>query len=74
VIVSYGGKEMYQSPDGPYSMFVGIDASRALAKMSFDPDDLKSHDISDLTEEERKVHEVVLNIYTVRSSASSCRC
>lgn len=53
--VSYGGKEMYAKPDGPYSMFVGIDASRALAKMSFDPADLNSSDLSDLTAEELEV-------------------
>jgi hypothetical protein len=53
--VSYGGKEMYQAPNGPYSVFAGRDASRALAKMSFDPADLNSSNISDLTEDEIKV-------------------
>jgi membrane-associated progesterone receptor component len=53
--VSYGGKEMYQAPNGPYSVFAGRDASRALAKMSFDPADLNSSNISDLTEDELKV-------------------
>mmetsp|Transcript_101546 Transcript_101546/g.199195 ORF Transcript_101546/g.199195 Transcript_101546/m.199195 type:complete len:332 (-) Transcript_101546:39-1034(-) len=51
--VSYGGKEMY-GPDGPYFRFVGIDASRALAKMSFEAEDLTSSDLSDLTETQRK--------------------
>lgn len=50
--VSYGGKEMY-GVGGPYHLFAGIDASRALAKMSFKPEDLTS-DISDLTQEELK--------------------
>ena len=51
--VSYGGKEMY-GKEGPYHIFAGIDASRALAKMSFKPEDLNSTDLSDLTEEQRK--------------------
>ena len=52
--VSYGGKEMY-GPGGPYFRFAGIDASRPLAKMSFDPADLASSDLSDLTAEQLKV-------------------
>lgn len=51
--VSYGGKEMY-GIDGPYFRFAGIDASRALAKMSFDAADLSSSDLSDLTPEQVK--------------------
>lgn len=51
--VSYGGKEMY-GVDGPYFRFAGIDASRALAKMSFEPADLESSDLSDLTPEQAK--------------------
>lgn len=49
--VSYGGKEMY-GKGGPYHIFAGIDASRALAKMSFDAADTASHDLSDLTSEQ----------------------
>mmetsp|Transcript_760 Transcript_760/g.1935 ORF Transcript_760/g.1935 Transcript_760/m.1935 type:complete len:175 (+) Transcript_760:207-731(+) len=30
----------FYGPDGPYNLFTGIDASRALAKMSFKPEDL----------------------------------
>ena len=51
--VSYGGVEMYDK-DGPYHIFVGIDASRALAKMSFDPIDLNDSNTSDLTEVQLK--------------------
>lgn len=46
--VSYGGKEMY-GKGGPYFLFAGIDASKALAKMSFDKACLDSSDLSDLT-------------------------
>jgi membrane-associated progesterone receptor component len=51
--VSYGGQEMY-GPGAPYYRFVGIDASRALARMSFEPADLASSDLSDLTAEQQK--------------------
>lgn len=52
--VSYGGKEMY-GINGPYHRFTGIDASRALAKMSFDPSDIASSDLSDLQPEQLKI-------------------
>ena len=51
--VSFGGKEMY-GKGGPYFLFAGIDASKALAKMSFKEEDLKSRDLSDLTPEQQK--------------------
>lgn len=51
--VSYGGKEMYE-PEGPYAMFAGLDASRALAKMSFDDADINSYDLSDLEEKQKQ--------------------
>ena len=51
--VSYGGKEMY-AEGGPYFLFAGKDVSRALAKMSFKPEDVDNLDISDLTAEEKK--------------------
>ena len=53
VDVSYGGKGFY-GKGGGYHLFAGKDASRALAKMSFDPKDLASHDLSDLTPEQQK--------------------
>ncbi|CAE7541817.1 MSBP1, partial [Symbiodinium microadriaticum] len=52
--VSYGGVEMY-GPGGPYQKFAGLNISRALAKMSFAPEDLSSSDISDLTAEQLKI-------------------
>jgi len=51
--VSFGGKEFY-GEGGPYFCFAGIDASRALAKMSFKEEDLTSTDLSDLTPDQRK--------------------
>ncbi|KAF0928862.1 hypothetical protein E2562_010720 [Oryza meyeriana var. granulata] len=38
---------MFYGPEGPYALFAGKDASRALAKMSFEPQDL-TDDISGL--------------------------
>jgi len=52
--VSFGGMTMYGA-GGPYHRFAGKDVSRALAKMSFAPEDLDNTDISDLTEKEVKV-------------------
>lgn len=52
--VSYGGKAMY-GPGGPYNIFAGKDASRALAKMSFQAEDVNGRYLGDLTEEQRVV-------------------
>ena len=52
--VSFGGVGFYGAGGG-YNRFAGKDASRALAKMSFDPADTADPDVSNLTEKERKV-------------------
>lgn len=52
--VSFGGVVFY-GPNGAYDKFAGVDASRALAKMSFDPSDVENPDTSDLSEKEKKV-------------------
>jgi len=52
--VSFGGVEFY-AKGRPYNLFVGVDASRALAKMSLDPAVAQNPDTSDLTEKEIKV-------------------
>jgi membrane-associated progesterone receptor component len=51
--VSYGGFDLY-GPDGPYHIFAGKDASRALAKMSFQTEDIQSNDLSDLNPQQLK--------------------
>lgn len=43
------------APGTTYNLFAGKDASRALAKMSFKPEDVNSRDLSDLTQEQLKV-------------------
>lgn len=45
---------MYK-PGSGYFRFAGLDVSRALAKMSFEVDDINSRKLSDLTKEELKV-------------------
>ena len=52
--VSFGGQEMY-GPGGGYHIFAGIDCSKALAKMKFDEELWNDTDLSELSEEERKV-------------------
>ena len=52
--MSFGGVTFY-GPNCSYHRFAGKDASRALAKMSFDPSDTANSDTSDLTEKELKV-------------------
>lgn len=45
---------MYK-PGAGYFRFAGKDVSRALAKMSFEPEDINSRVLSDLTPEQNKV-------------------
>jgi hypothetical protein len=40
---------------GGYNKFAGRDISRALAKMSFDPDDLNNTSVDDLDEKQIKI-------------------
>mmetsp|Transcript_445 Transcript_445/g.535 ORF Transcript_445/g.535 Transcript_445/m.535 type:complete len:285 (-) Transcript_445:1046-1900(-) len=51
---SFGGVTFY-GPNGAYERFAGVDASRALAKMSFDPKDVENPSIDDLEEKQLKV-------------------
>lgn len=51
---SFGGVSFY-GPGCAYNRFAGRDASRALAKMSFEPEDTENPDVSDLTEKELKI-------------------
>ena len=46
------GREFY-GKDGPYNIFAGIDASVALARMSFKPEDLQSTDWENLSYAEK---------------------
>eukprot|EP00640_Fibrocapsa_japonica_P002373 CAMPEP_0113938032 /NCGR_PEP_ID=MMETSP1339-20121228/4470_1 /TAXON_ID=94617 /ORGANISM="Fibrocapsa japonica" /LENGTH=278 /DNA_ID=CAMNT_0000940963 /DNA_START=93 /DNA_END=929 /DNA_ORIENTATION=+ /assembly_acc=CAM_ASM_000762 len=52
--MSFGGVGFY-GPGGPYHVMAGRDASRSLAKMSLDVNDVESPDISDLNDKEKKV-------------------
>ena len=48
------GRDFY-GRGGAYAKFAGAECSRALAKMSLDPNDVSKADISDLTPEELNV-------------------
>jgi len=52
--MSFGGVIFY-GPGNSYHKFAGKDVSRALAKMSFDPKDIASTDVSDLEEKQLQV-------------------
>lgn len=45
---------MFYGPGGPYAMFAGRDASRALALLSFDPQDLTGN-IEGLSEDQLEI-------------------
>lgn len=51
---SFGGVEFY-GPSGGYNKFAGNDISRALALMSFNPDDLANTNTDDLSEKQLKI-------------------
>lgn len=51
---SFGGVAFYGAGGG-YNKFAGKDISRALAKMSFDPEDLANANVDDLEEKQIKV-------------------
>ena len=51
---SFGGVTFYGTGCA-YNRFAGVDASRALAKMSFDPKDVEDPDCSNLNDKEKKI-------------------
>ncbi|KAJ0014474.1 hypothetical protein Pint_21430 [Pistacia integerrima] len=53
-IYDVSASRMLHGPGGPFAMFAGRDASRALARMSFDPQDLTGN-IEGLSEDELEV-------------------
>jgi membrane-associated progesterone receptor component len=63
--VSFGGMTFY-GPGCSYHRFAGKDASRALAKMSFEPADIESSDLSDLTDKQLQVLEDWIKTFEVR--------
>jgi len=65
--VSFGGAEFY-GPGGPYHLrFAGKNASRGLAKMSFDPADTANPvSLEDLTEKEKKILDDWVNTFEDR--------
>lgn len=62
---SFGGVTFY-GQGCTYNRFAGKDASRALAKMSFDPQDVENPDISTLTDKETKVLHDWVKTFEVR--------
>lgn len=62
---SFGGVEFY-GPSGGYNKFAGNDISRALAKMSFNPDDLSNSNINDLSEKQIKVLDDWIKTFEVK--------
>jgi membrane-associated progesterone receptor component len=64
---SFGGVEFYGAAGG-YNRFAGRDVSRALAKMSFDPEDLNNTSIDDLEDKQKKVLDDWIKTFEVRKS------
>ena len=67
--VSFGGVAFY-GPGCSYNRFAGKDASRALAKMSFDPEDTENTDVSDLSDKQRKVLDDWIKTFEERKGVS----
>jgi membrane-associated progesterone receptor component len=65
--VSFGGVTFY-GPGCSYHRFAGKDASRALAKMSFDPADTENTDVSDLTDKQLKILDDWIKTFADRKS------
>ena len=63
--VSFGGVDFY-GPGCGYNRFAGKDASRALAKMSFEPADLENTSVDDLEEKQKKVLSDWIKTFEVR--------
>lgn len=66
---------MFYGPGGPYALFAGKDASRALAKLSFEPEDLTSdisglgaYELSALQEWEDKFMSKYVQVGTVKKT------
>jgi len=57
---------IFLGPGGGYNKFAGRDISRALAKMSFNPEDLEDANVEDLNEKQLKVLEDWIKTYEVK--------
>jgi len=62
---SFGGVEFY-GPSGGYNKFAGNDISRALAKMSFNPEDLADSNTDDLSEKQIKILDDWIKTFEVK--------
>lgn len=56
----------FYGPGGPYALFAGRDASRALGKMSFEETDIKNSDVTDLSKYEKDVLDDWENKFTFK--------
>jgi membrane-associated progesterone receptor component len=69
---------MFYGPGGPYALFAGKDASRALAKMSFEPQDLNGDltglgpfEIDALQDWEYKFMSKYVKVGTIKKAAAA---